>query len=267
MPCKLSNQQCSVDMDVKREFCKYHARKTHRFRIKQPQVLGYEKHVQRMEQARLRKVKSRLMRKNAIKALSATATETARIALVMSKLKERKTQFVLVSKVLQNFNVKTLRLARTVDPITFTDETAPVTRTMAAILNPVACFHNVLSAMNQVFPGCTHFKYKLIKSLANDPPQLLHTDFDTHLIFKKIINLDSFHYSAIIALQPHAHLFVGKERVRVDIPVGDMIVFRGDMPHAGGGYEIPNARIFISLSSDTYPLSNAVYLVKLSKVK
>ena len=262
MPCKLSHQQCSVDMDSKGEFCKYHARKTHQYRIRPHPVLNYEKHVERMEKARLRKVKSRLMRKNAIVAISATATETGRIALLLSQLKERKKLFVLVSNVLPNFNVKTLKLTKKVDPITFTDETAPTTRTMTAIMNPVSCFSNVLSAMNQVFPGCTNFKYKLIKSFANDPPQLLHTDFDTQLIFKKIINLDSFHYSAIIALQPNAHLFIGKERVRMDIPVGDMIVFRGDMPHAGGGYETPNARIFISLSSDSYPLSNDVYLLK-----
>ena len=214
-----------------------------------------------MERARLRKVKSRLQQENALKIIA--ATDTGRIALVLAKLKQRKTQYVLVSDVLVNFDVNTLKLNRVVDPITFTDEKAAITRTMTAITNPTKCFLNVLTAMNQVFPGCTNFKYKLINSLANDPPQLLHTDFDTtRLIFKKITNLDSFHYSAIIALQPNAHLFVGKERVRVDIPVGDMIVFRGDMPHAGGGYEIPNARIFISLSSDTYPLSNAVYLIK-----
>jgi hypothetical protein len=214
-----------------------------------------------MERARLRKVKSRLQQENALKIIA--ATDTGRIALVLAKLKQRKTQYVLVSDVLVNFDVNTLKLNRVVDPITFTDEKAAITRTMTAITNPTKCFSNVLTAMNQVFPGCTHFKYKLINSFANDPPQLLHTDFDTtHLIFKKITNLDSFHYSAIIALQPNAHLFVGKERVRVDIPVGDMIVFCGDMPHAGGGYEIPNARIFISLSSDTYPLSNAVYLIK-----
>ena len=104
-----------------------------------------------------------------------------------------------------NFNVKTLKLTRVADPITFTDEKAAITRTMTAITNPTKCFLNVLTAMNQVFPGCTNFKYKLINSLANDPPQRLHTDFDTtHLIFKKITNLDSFHYSAIIALQPNA---------------------------------------------------------------
>jgi hypothetical protein len=264
MLCKFANPPCTLDRNsvngVKSDFCLYHARKKYLYRIKQKKVVGYKQHVLRMEQTRLRKEKSRLLQKNALKTIS--DTETGKIALVLAKLKERKRQYVLVSDVLVNFDVKTLRLTRTVDPITFTDEKAAITRTMTAILNPTACFSNVITAMKQVFPGCTNFKYKLIESLANDPPQLLHTDFDTNLIYKKITSLDSFHYSAIIALQPNAHLLIGKERARVDIPVGGMIVFRGDMPHAGGGYETPNARIFISLSSNIYPLSNAVYIVK-----
>jgi hypothetical protein len=86
-----------------------------------------------------------------------------------------------------------LQLARIVDPITFTDEKVSVTRTITAILNPTACFPNVMYAISEVFPGCTNFEYKLIKSLANDPLQLLHTDFDAvHLIRKRNINLDSF---------------------------------------------------------------------------
>ena len=73
-----------------------------------------------MERARLRKVKSRLQQENALKIIA--ATDTGRIALVLAKLKQRKTQYVLVSDVLINFDVNTLKLNRVVDPITFTDD-------------------------------------------------------------------------------------------------------------------------------------------------
>jgi hypothetical protein len=69
-----------------------------------------------------------------------------------------------------------------------------------------------------------------------------------------VFDLDGFHYSAIIALQPEAHLLIGEKRERVDIPKDSMLFFRGDMPHAGGAYKKANARF--------YPSSNCVYLVK-----
>ena len=58
----------------------------------------------------------------------------------------------------------------------------------------------------------------MIKSLANDPPQLTHTDFDYILINKRVSTLDAFHYSVIIALQEETHLLISTDRVRQDIP-------------------------------------------------
>jgi hypothetical protein len=80
------------------------------------------------------------------------------------------------------------------------------------------------------------------------------------MIRKRIINLESFHYSAIIAMQPNTHLLIGTDRARVDIPVGSMIVFRGGISHAGGEHQTPNAIILIV--HHTYPLSTAIYLIK-----
>jgi hypothetical protein len=102
----------------------------------------------------------------------AADTEIGRIANILATLKERKRQYVLVDKVLEGFDSKKLQLARVVDPMTVTDEISPVTRTMTANCNPPSCFPNVLNAISEAFLGCTNFKYKIIKSLANDPPQL-----------------------------------------------------------------------------------------------
>jgi hypothetical protein len=121
---------------------------------------------------------------------------------------------------------------------------------------------HVMTALRLVFPGCTNTIVKVITSERGDKEQLLHTDFDLANISNRVFDLDSFHYSAIIALQPDTHLLIGEKRERVEIPTNSMLLFRGDMPHAGGAYKKANARLFISLSSPFYPLSNCVYLVK-----
>jgi hypothetical protein len=98
-------------------------------------------------------------------------------------------------------------------------------------------------------PRCTNTVVKVITSTPGDKEQLLHTDFDLKNISNRVFDLDSFHYSAIIALQPETHLLIGERRERVDITKNSMSLFRGDMPHASGAYKKANARLFISLSS------------------
>jgi hypothetical protein len=76
-----------------------------------------------------------------------------------------------------------------------------------------------------------------------------------------VFSLDSYHYSVVIALQADTHLLTGTERKRIDIPINSMIMFRGDFPHAGGGYAVNNTRIFISVSSPFFPESDSVFFV------
>ena len=42
-----------------------------------------------------------------------------------------------------------------------------------------------------------------------------------------------------------------------------MLLFRGDAPHAGAKYEDGNVRLFVSISSPNYPLSDLVYFPKI----
>jgi hypothetical protein len=67
--------------------------------------------------------------------------------------------------------------------------------------------------------------------------------------------------SVIIALQDEIHLLTGTERKRQNVPLNSIMIFRGDFPHAGGGYTVYNTRIFIPVSSVFYPSSDSVYFV------
>ena len=56
-------------------------------------------------------------------------------------------------------------------------------------------------------------------------------------------------------------LLVGEGRKTVSIPLPSMLFFRGDITHAGAGYIVENARVFISVSSDAFPVTDDVSLV------
>jgi hypothetical protein len=139
------------------------------------------------------------------------------------------------------------------DSINFTDTKIPVSRRMQLLPKPELNIPHVMTALKQAFPRCTNTVVKVITSAPGDKEQLLRTDFDLKNISNRVFDLDSFNQSAIIALQPETHLLIGEKREKKDVPKNSMLLFRGDMPHAGGAYKKANARLFISLSSPFYP--------------
>jgi hypothetical protein len=88
-------------------------------------------------------------------------------------------------------------------------------------------------------------------------PTVTHSDF-VQARSTSVRTLSHFHYSATISLEDNTQLLVGKFR----IPLHAMLFFRGDMPHAGAGYPLRNSRLFFSASSDTFPVTDDLYLVK-----
>ena len=98
--------------------------------------------------------------------------------------------------------------------------------------------------MTIVFPGCDNVTCKLLRSRPGDPEQPTHTDYSRD---RKVSRLNAFNYSAIIAIQQNTYILVGKTRTRIDLPIRSMICFRGDMPHAGGGYQEDHCRISLFL--------------------
>lgn len=166
----------------------------------------------------------------------------------MAKLKTRGKKYVLIPDVIKDLQFKSIKREGPNDPINFTNSNIPVTRRMKLAPNPELYIPNVLTALSTVFPGCNSTLVKVITSQRGDKEQLLHTDFDLKYIISRVFNLDSFHYSAIIALQPDTHLLVRGKRERIDIPVNSRLLFRGDLPHAGGAYKKATVNKVIKIS-------------------
>ena len=185
--------------------------------------------------------------------------ETKRIAKKLITFRKRSRRFVIVKDVIEDIGVTDLELTGAFETIIFSSN-GSLKRSMCEISN-VSCVGKVLNALKCVFPGCTEVKVKIITSLAGDPAQDTHTDYDTKFIINRVHDLKHFHYSAIVAIEDGTHLLTETDRKRVDIPKNSMIVFRGDFPHAGGEYVKKNSRIFISISCPLAPLDSSVYIV------
>ena len=109
--------------------------------------------------------------------------------------------------------------------------------------DPEEILSDVLSALKIIFSKCVHTVVKLLTSLAGDTQQALHCDFDKKK--KQVSSLCEFHYSAIVCLEKNTRLIVGLRRESIDIPLHSMLLFRGDMVHAGAAYTEKNRRLFI----------------------
>jgi hypothetical protein len=244
---------------VESKYCTFHVTKISAQRKRQ-KIFSYTKSVEETERARLGMKLHREKKKQIIQEIS--NPEVQRIAKQMARLKKKGREFIVIKGVIETLDPEQIELTGVAEPIDFTDEKGPVLRTMQEIAEQSKpLFDNIINALRIVFPGCTQRRLKVIKSLANDTPQLTHTDFDVSLINKRVFSLDAYHYSVVIALQAETHLLTGTERKRIDIPINSMIMFRGDFPHAGGGYAVDNTRIFISVSSPFFPESDSVFFV------
>ena len=134
------------------------------------------------------------------------------------------------------------------------------TRTMQALESPEDILSDVLSALKIVFSKCVHIVVKLLTSIAGDTEQVTHRDFRND--DQPLTTLSEFNYSAIKCLEENTRLLVGKLRVSIDIPLYSMLIFRGDMFHAGAAYSVENKRLFISASCDKFPVTRNVHLEK-----
>jgi hypothetical protein len=245
-------------------YCSVHYK---RYRSKRPKPERKSDTVARESQRLkdvLHKRSSRQKNKDALADIADVAVRN--IATRMAEIREKGLNYIVINSVVEHLVAKDIGRLGPKEPINFTDEShnksVNVTRSMQLVDRPERYIPQVLDALKHTFTGCKTQIVKIITSTAKDPAQLTHTDFDTRHIHTRVSSLKHFHYSAIIAIEPNTHLLIGKERKRVEIPVQSMLLFRGDLPHAGGAYIKANSRIFVSISSEFYPLSNAVYIVK-----
>ena len=118
--------------------------------------------------------------------------------------------------------------------------------------------NDLLSAIHDIFTD-SHIHLKVIYSLPGDVAQLQHTDMLDKYTQTTPQDRRKYHYSIIVAVCKNTKLIF--EKVLIDIPVGSMIIFRGDTPHAGAAYKNYNHRFFISIAHPLYPVHKAVNLI------
>ena len=180
----------------------------------------------------------------------------------LNSVKNGNGDYVIVPNVIIDVvKMKSLIFQGQEEPITFSlIGDSPSKRSMQTIKNPESFLLNVLSAIKIVFAKCNTIVVKLLRSLPGDLEQLTHVDFDTKNAHS-VKDFSEFNYSGIISIESDTKLLVSQSRKSVDIPLHSMLFFRGDMPHAGAGYSKKNKRLFLSVSSDKFPVTENVFIV------
>ena len=182
------------------------------------------------------------------------------ISTILDTIKTNQHYVVIPNVISKILTIDDIVLCGEIEPIDFTNVTGPVTRTMQAITNAKDFMPETIEALKRVFPECTEMEFKLLRSVAGDTQQRLHEDFTSTASTKRMQNLKGFHYSGIISLQNYTKLIVGENKELYNIARSSMLFFRGDMSHAGASYNELNERIFISISSHAFPVSDDVVL-------
>ena len=170
-------------------------------------------------------------------------------------------KYTIIENVIDSFTPSTLTHGGKAELISFEGAPPSTTRTQRVINNGQVILGAVLNAFKLVFPGCSEVAVKLLQSLSGDQEQLTHTDFDYSSIHSRVRSLKAFHYSALVGIETGSFLLIGVEREIVKVPLHGMLFWRGDCPHAGGGYVNKNCRIFVSISCSLCPVTSSVYIV------
>jgi hypothetical protein len=166
------------------KYCTYHVMKVSS-RKKTKAIVSFVESIEKTEKSRLRMKLHREKQKQVLEDI--VDPEVQRIAVGMAKLRKKQRDFVIINSVIQTLDPESIELTGSAEPIDFTDSKAPVLRTMQEIeKSSEHLFANVINALKIVSPVCTLLKLKVIKSLANDTPQLTHTDLNVSLINKKV---------------------------------------------------------------------------------
>lgn len=187
-----------------------------------------------------------------------------RIAAALLSFRDSRSpsKYTIIENVLNCFTPSSLTYGGEAEVISFAGTPLSTTRTQRLINNSQDILGSVLNAFKLVFPGCTEVVVKLLQSLSGDKEQVTHTDFDYNSLHSRVRSLKAFHYSALIGIEPDSFLLMGTERQIVRVPLLGMLFWRGDCPHAGGGYVKKNRRIFVSISCSLCPMTLSVYIVK-----
>jgi hypothetical protein len=99
----------------------------------------------------------------------------------------------------------------------------------------------------------------LLGNEANCPKQTLHTDSlkMTLVTDNNLLQIAAAQYAAIVASEEETGWYYndGDKDVRVNIPIGHMLIFKGNRLHAGSEYTNANKRLLIQSYSAIFPIS------------
>lgn len=185
--------------------------------------------------------------------------EIQRIAQALDRIK-KKEAYVLVPNAIQPLTLEDIKTVGLDEPITFGTAEPPYKRTMQKVSNAQNYLSNIMAALGIVFPKCDNIVVKLLTSQSGDKEQDIHTDFHKIQTTRPMKDLSAFHYSALISFEANTRLLCDAELKEVAIPLYSMLLFRGDFQHAGAAYPQLHHRLFISLSSESFPLTDDVPL-------
>jgi hypothetical protein len=101
-------------------------------------------------------------------------------------------------------------------------------------------------------------EWAVLVAKAGCQQQHTHTDYNVERMSK--VSDERKPFGAIVAFDDNTKLVIGKDMV-VTFDRGDILVFRGDTPHAGASYDAHNVRVHVyGDSSAVYRDENKTYL-------
>ena len=131
------------------------------------------------------------------------------------------------------------------------------------------CLYALSNTLKKVHVNTEIINYKLLKSEAGCERQQIHAD-DLQLVDyidnggakRKQVKFEDQSFSILIALQAtkisptsfirSKSLSKPQETTRVQLPQGDMVIWKGYYPHAGSEYEVDNTRLFVSVGTKKF---------------
>jgi len=112
--------------------------------------------------------------------------------------------------------------------------------------------------LSNEFPNHKQNDWNIIKSKAGCKVQMAHCDYILNDELKNV-NDENCPLAVIVAIMPETTLRVWKKiseftspvyHTDVKLDIGDILIFRADLVHAGSGYDKENVRIHVYLDTD-----------------
>ncbi|RYH04776.1 hypothetical protein EON65_46540 [archaeon] len=126
---------------------------------------------------------------------------------------------------------------------------------------PPPCILSFIALFNEIHSKTKQMTWKLLKSTPTCDVQPLHTDDNEMSENNTNKKFNDSSFSIVISLEITANkaqlvLACGVQKPHtirtINLSQGSFVIFRGDMPHAGGSYDIENIRCFVAIGTNMY---------------